>query len=240
MSAIISQVYKMVAVSDEIQSKLFSLQDLEYKEFHSRLMPTVEKERIIGVRTPQLRKYASEICRDKNAGEFLKVLPHYYYEENNLHAFLIEKIKDYDALIRALDDFLPYVDNWATCDMLSPKILRKHLPQLRGKIKKWLSSEDVYTVRFGIVTLMKLYLTDDVFNPEYAEWVASVRRDEYYIKMAVAWYFATALSYQYDSVISYLTDMKLDAWTHNKTIRKAIESRRIADDCKNYLRTLQV
>lgn len=230
----------MTIIENKIRDKLFSLQDVGYKDFHSRLMPTVEKERIIGVRTPDLRKYAAEISGTKEAEEFFKDLPHYYYEENNLHAFLIEKITDYDVLIRRLDKFLPCVDNWATCDMMSPKIFGRNLSRLHSKITEWLSSENTYAVRFAIVMLMKLYLSDEAFLPEYAKWVANVKSEEYYIKMAVAWYFATALCFQYDTVIAYLTERRLDDWTHNKTIRKAIESRRITDDCKNYLRTLQV
>ncbi len=230
----------MIAAVSKIRDELFLRQDVEYRDFHSHLMPTVEKDRVIGVRTPDLRKYAAEISGSKEAEEFLKALPHYYYEENNLHAFLLEKVKDYDALICALDEFLPCVDNWATCDMMSPKIFSRNLSRLHSKIAEWLSSENTYAVRFAIVTLMKLYLTDQTFLPEYAELVANVKSEEYYVKMAVAWYFATALCFQYDAVITYLTERRLDDWTHNKTIRKAIESRRITDDCKKYLRTLQV
>ncbi len=223
----------------DIVSELFKMQDLDYKEFHSKLMPEIDDDRIIGVRTPQLRKFAQRLNATESACEFLKSLPHHYYEENNLHAFLIEKIADYDVLIKELDKFLPYVDNWATCDMMSPKILKHNLNELAGKVKLWLESKDTYSVRFGIVTLMKYYLTEDVFKPEYAQWVANIRREEYYIKMAVAWYFATALAYQYDKVKHYLGDNLLDVWTHNKAVRKAIESNRIANSCKQYLKTLR-
>jgi len=229
----------MNSVSDKIRKKLFSMQDIEYRDFHSKLMPTVERDRIIGVRIPRLRKYAAELSKDKNAAEFLKALPHYYYEENSLHGFLLEKIRDYDTLIEALDVFLPYVDNWATCDMMSFKLFKKHTAELKMKIKQWIESENIYAVRFAIVTLMKFYLTDAFFE-ESMDWVAGVKSQEYYIKMAVAWYFATALHHQYDTAITYLTERRLDSWTHNKTIRKAIESFRIADEVKSYLRSLSV
>lgn len=222
-----------------IVSELFKMQDLEYKKFHSKLMPEIEDDKIIGVRTPQLRKFAKEINGTETTLAFLKKLPHHYYEENNLHAFIIEKTSDFNVLLEELDAFLPWVDNWATCDMMSPKAFKKNLPELIKKVKLWLDSEDTYTVRFGIVTLMKYYLKEGAFNPEYAGWVGGIAKDEYYIKMAVAWYFATALAYQYDSVIHYLTDNILDKWTHNKAVQKAIESNRISDSCKQYLKTLR-
>lgn len=223
---------------DYIQNRLFEMQDLKYREFHSRLMPTVEKEKVIGVRTPELRKFAKEISKTDYAKEFLKILPHEYYEENNLHAFLIEEIGDYDFCIAELNRFLPYVDNWATCDMMRPKIFKKHLSELLDEIGKWLCSKDTYTVRFGIEMLM-VYFLDENFSHEYPETVSKIRSDEYYIKMMVAWYFATALSKRYDDVLPYLEQNRLDADTHNKTIRKAVESYRISDERKNYLRTLK-
>lgn len=214
------------------------MQDLKYRDFHSRLMPTVSKELIIGVRTPELRKFAKEISKTPHAGKFMKLLPHKYYEENNLHAFLIESIKDYDACIDELNRFLPYVDNWATCDMMRPKIFKNHLTELLGQIKIWLKSDETYTVRFAIEILMCFYL-DENFSIVFPETVAEIRSDEYYLKMMKAWYFATALAKQYDAVIPFLENNRLDADTHNKTIRKAIESNRITDDKKKYLRTLK-
>ncbi len=220
-----------------VHLKLFEMQDLSYRDFHSRLMPTVEKELIIGVRTPELRKFAKEFSKSSLASDFLRALPHRYYDENNLHAFLIEQITDYENCIEELNRFLPYVDNWATCDMLRPKIFKKHLPELLEQIKKWLKSDDVYTVRFGIEMLMCHYL-DSNFSTEYPRWVSQIKSDEYYIRMMVAWYFATALSMQYDAVVPYLEQKRLDSDTHKKTIRKAIESYRIPDEKKTYLRTL--
>ncbi|MBQ3007632.1 MAG: DNA alkylation repair protein [Clostridia bacterium] len=221
-----------------IRDRLFEMQDAEYRDFHSRLMPTVKKELIIGVRTPDLRKFANEISGSPLADEFMKILPHKYYEENNLHAFLIEKINDFNLCAAELDRFLPFVDNWATCDMIRPKIFKKHLPELLEKIKTGIESENTYTVRFAIEMLMCYYL-DEAFDISYPAAVAQICSDEYYIKMMQAWYFATALAKQYDSVIPYLEQNRLDADTHNKTIRKAIESYRITDEKKKYLRTLK-
>lgn len=221
-----------------IRERLFELQDLGYRDFHSKLVPTIDREKIIGVRTPALRKLAKEVSKMPLAAEFIKILPHEYYEESNLHAFLIEEIKDYSVCIAELNRFLPFVDNWATCDMMRPKVFKKHLPELREQIKIWMKSEDTYAVRFGIEMLMTFYL-DEAFSPEYPKAVADVRSDEYYIKMMAAWYFATALAKQYDAVIPYLEQNKLDTDTHNKTIRKAIESYRITDEQKAYLRTLK-
>ncbi len=226
-------------MTDEyILKRLFEMQDLKYRDFHSRLMPTVSKELIIGVRTPELRKFAKEILKTPYAENFMKLLPHKYYEENNLHAFLIESIKDYDACIDELNRFLPYVDNWATCDMMRPKIFKNHLMELLGQIRIWLKSDETYTVRFAVEMLMCFYL-DENFSIVFPETVAEIRSDEYYLKMMQAWYFATALAKQYDAVIPFLENNRLDADTHNKTIRKAIESNRITDDKKKYLRTLK-
>lgn len=225
-------------VTEKVRNDLFSMQDLKYRDFHARLIPTVDKEHIIGVRTPQLRKYAAEFAKTPEAKEFLKSLPHCYYEENNLHGFLIEKIGDFQETVRAVEEFLPYVDNWATCDMMSPKIFKKHLPELSGVIKSWIASGDTYTVRFGIGQLMNHYL-DGAFSPEYPELVAGICSEEYYVKMMVAWYFATALAKQYDAVLPYLKDLRLDVWTHNKTIQKAVESYRISPEQKVFLRTLK-
>lgn len=222
----------------EIQKKLFELQDKEYKEFQCKLIPTVDPETVIGVRTPDLRKLAKQLTKDKNTGDFLEKLPHRYYEENNLHGFIIEMIKDYDACVKEIDRFLPYVDNWATCDLMSPKVFQKHPEELIVKIKEWLDSKETYTVRFALGTLLAFYL-DDAFQPEYLEWAASIRSREYYINMMIAWYFATALFKQYEAAVPYLEQKRLDVWTHNKTIQKAVESRRITEEQKKYLRSLK-
>lgn len=228
------------SVIQEVQSALFAMQDITYRDFHSKLMPTIDKELIIGVRTPQLRKYSKEFLKThkEEAKIFMDSLPHTYYEENNVHAFLIEQIKDYDECIRALDVFLPYVDNWATCDMMTPKIFKKHLPKLLTEINRWIASEHTYMVRFAIGMLMTFYL-DEEFMPEYPNMVASVQSEEYYIRMMIAWYFATALAKQYDVILPYIEENRLDVWTHNKTIQKAVESYRITAEQKAYLKTLK-
>ncbi|MGE4353897.1 MAG: DNA alkylation repair protein [Oscillospiraceae bacterium] len=229
----------MSRTEEEIQHRLFELQDLKYKEFQCKLMPTVNPETVIGVRTPDLRKLAKEYSKTPEASDFLKILPHRYYEENNLHGFLIETIRDYDTASNAVDAFLPFIDNWATCDLISPKVFKKHLPELYEKIKVWLKSDRTYTVRFGIEMLMSFYL-DDNFRPEIPELVAGIRSNEYYINMMIAWYFATALAKQYFTTLPYIREKRLKKWTHNKTIQKAIESYRISDETKAYLRTLKV
>lgn len=221
-----------------ILERLFAMQDLKYRDFHSKLMPTVPKDLVIGVRTPELRRFAKEISKSAYTSEFLKTLPHKYYEENNLHAFIIESIKDYDVCIAELNRFLPYVDNWATCDMMRPRVFKNHLTELMYQIKIWIKSDEIYTVRFAVEMLMCYYL-DDNFNTEYSDMVAEIRSDEYYIKMMQAWYFATALAKHYDKIIPYLEQNRLDADTHNKLIRKAIESYRISDEHKKYIRTLK-
>ena len=221
-----------------IREELFALKDLKYKEFHKRLIPTIDEDTIIGVRIPALRALVKEFSATEEAAEFMKELPHPYYEENNVHAFLIEKIKGYDTCIRELDKFLPYVDNWATCDSMAPKVLKKHLPELMDKIKEWLASDQIYTVRYGIGLLMKFYL-DEAFEEKYLQMVADVQSEEYYINMMIAWYFATALAKHYEKALSYLEEQKLDVWTHNKTIQKAVESHRITPEQKAYLKTLK-
>jgi 3-methyladenine DNA glycosylase AlkD len=229
----------MSGVELAVQRRLFELQDVKYREFQSRLMPTVDPETVIGVRMPELRRLAREFSKTSQAAEFLNTLPHRYYEENNLHGLLLERIDDYDRLIAALDTFLPYVDNWATCDLMRPRAFKNHLPELVIKIREWLVSGSTYTVRFGIEMLMSFYL-DGHFKPEYLELVASIRSQEYYVNMMIAWYFATALAKQYDAAILYIEGHRLEGWAHNKTIQKAIESYRITDEQKEYLRTLKV
>lgn len=222
-----------------ITEELFKLQDLGYRDFQARLMPTIDKDTIIGVRTPGLRKLAKQFAPTDEAKEFIEHLPHKYYEENNLHAFIISLTKDFDEAISQTNRFLPYIDNWATCDSFSPKIFKKHTTELLDNVKVWIKSTHTYTCRFGIEMLMSFYL-DDLFKPEYAEMVASVRSDEYYVKMMIAWYFATALTKQYDATIGYITGKRLDSWCHNKTIQKAIESFCISDERKAFLKRLKV
>ena len=228
----------MREIVKEIQGRLFELQDLKYRDFHSKLMPTVDPECVIGVRTPALRKLAKEYAKRPDAAGFLQILPHTYYEENNLHGFLLESIRDFEECLHAVDTFLPYVDNWATCDMMSPKVFKKHLPELLPQIKVWMHSNRTYTVRYGIGMLMQHYL-DGAFDEVYPKMVADIRSEEYYINMMIAWYFATALAKQYDAVIPYLEQNRLDTWVHNKTIQKAVESYRITAEQKTYLRTLR-
>lgn len=223
---------------ESLKEKLLSLEDIPYREFHSKLMPEIEKERIIGIRVPVLRSLAKEIAGTDSAEKFLGTLPHYYYEENNLHAFLIEGIKDYPLCVEAVNAFLPFVDNWATCDSLRPKVFAKHKDELLKQIDIWLNSEHVFTVRFAIEMLMIHFLDED-FSPDFPEKVAAVRRNEYYVEMMVAWYFATALAKQYDTVLPYLEERKLSPSVHAKTIRKAVESYRITDEQKTYLKTLK-
>lgn len=222
-----------------IEQRLLALQDLKYRDFQRKLIPTVDPDTVIGVRTPQLRALAKELAGTAEAAEYIKRLPHRYYDENNLHGFLIEKIRDYDAAVAAVEAFLPYVDNWATCDLMSPKVFKRHLPELLERIRAWLGSGEVYTVRFGIGMLMSFYL-DDAFSPEYPELVAGVRSEEYYVNMMIAWYFATALAKQWDAALPYIVQRRLDRWTHNKAIQKALESYRITDAQKAYLRTLKI
>lgn len=226
-------------IAVKVQKQLFELQDLKYRDFHAKLMPTIDKEKVIGVRTPALRSYAKQFGKTEEAKEFIKVLPHKYYEENNLHGMLLEQIKDYDELIIELEKFLPHIDNWATCDLLSLRIVEKNLEDFLGKINKYIKSDQPYTIRFGISMLMKHYL-DDNFKIEYANKVAAVQSEEYYVNMMRAWYFATALAKQYDSIIPFIEEKKLDVWTHNKAIQKSIESYRIIPEQKEYLRTLKI
>ena len=228
----------MIRVKTQLQEKLFSLQDIEYKAFHSKLMPTVSSDTIIGIRTPVLRKFANEFYKSDEANNFLKNLPHKYYEENNLHAFLLEKITDYDILIKELNIFLPFVDNWATCDMMKPKIFKSHKALLIKDIEKWLNSKNTYEVRYGIVCLMTYFLESD-FKKEYLSWITRIECEEYYINMARAWFFATALTYQFEATTPIFENKALDKWTHNKAIQKACESHRITKEQKEYLKKLK-
>ena len=224
---------------DEIVAELFRLQDKKYAAFQAKLIPTVKTDRIIGVRTPELRTFAKKLVKDEDIASFLTSLPHQYFDEDQLHAFVISLEKDFDKCIAEIEAFLPFVDNWATCDQLSPKIFKKEPEKLLPYIYTWIKLDKVYTVRFAIGMLMQYFL-DERFNPKYADMVAAVRSEEYYINMMIAWYFATALAKQYDSILPYLEGKKLDDWTHNKAIQKSVESNRITTEQKAYLKTLKV
>ena len=221
-----------------IYERLLKHQDEEYREFQSKLVPNIPKESILGVRTPDMRAVTKEVFGTPEAEEFLKSLPHGCYEENLVHFFLIAKIKDFDACIEAVERFLPYIDCWPVCDQSSPKVFTKHHDRLLPYIRKWIASDHVYTSRFGMRMLMNEFLGGD-FKEEYLGWVAEKQGEDYYLKMMVAWYFATALAKQYDASIVYFEQKKLDPWTHKKAIQKAIESFRVSDEHKAYLKTLR-
>lgn len=223
-----------------VRNRLFELRDEKYRDFHASLCPTVDKKKIIGVRKPAMRSFAKELFKQNpdTADEFLKILPHEYCEENDLHGMIIELFPDYERVIFELDRFLPFVDNWATCDLISPKAFKKRPKGLDKKAEKWAKNKKTYTCRFGIEMLMKYYL-DEGFDLKYPRLVAEVRSDEYYVKMMIAWYFATALAKQWEDIIPFIEQKKLDLFEHNKTIQKAIESYRITDEQKEYLRSLR-
>lgn len=225
-------------IDNNLIEKLFSFQDLEYRSFNSKLIPSVEKEKIIGIRTPVLRKFANEFSKTESAKEFLSSPEHTYFEENNLHAFLIETIKDFDDCIKALDEFLPYVDNWSTCDCMNPKALAMNKERLLSKINEWISSKHTYTVRFAIKMLMTHFLSDS-YKDEYANIVAQIQSDDYYLNMMRAWYFATAICKNYDRAVLFLENNKLDVWTHNKAISKCCDSQRLSQSTKEYLKKLK-
>ena len=225
----------------QVQMRLFSFQDTGYKDFQKKLIPTVDEKTIIGIRTPVLRKYAKELFRteQKLVLNFLKTLPHRYFEENNLHAFLIELIKDFDGVMTETERFLPFIDNWATCDSFAPPIFKKHPDAVYQRILCWFQSPHTYTVRYAIGLLLSNYL-DEYFQPEMLTLVSGVRSEDYYVNMMIAWYFSFALIKRYDTALPYLTQNRLGPFVHNKTIQKAIESRRISPAVKDYLRTLKV
>lgn len=220
-----------------ITEELFKFKDLKYKEFNQSLIPTVNPDTVIGVRTPVLRNFAKKV-KDR-AEDFLNELPHVYYEENNLHAFIISLTENYDECVKRLNEFLPYIDNWATCDGIRPKPFKKNKQSLYAEICKWIRSKHIYTVRFAVLMLMTYYLDDD-FSPEHLKLVAEIKSDEFYVKTMQAWYFATALAKRWDYAIEYLKDNRLPVWVHNKTIQKAVESYRITLDRKQYLKTLKI
>lgn len=229
----------MSDIGERIRAELWEMQDVGYKDFHAKLIPTVASEAIIGVRTPELRKYARKLAKDPQIGDFLAQLPHQYYDENNVHAFVVEQIKDYGECLAQTERFLPYIDNWATCDMMAPKVFARHKEKLLESVRKWIASSETYTIRYGVGMLMRFYLEED-FRQEYLQWVADIRSEEYYVNMMRAWYFATALAKQYEAVIPYLEEKRLDDWTHNKAIQKACESYRVTAEQKKYLRGLKV
>ena len=221
-----------------LQQQLFVLQDEEYRDFHSKLMPNIPKEDVIGIRVPVLRKFAKEFAKSDEKEKFLKELPHRYYEENNLHMMLLVEMKDYDGCMQEMERFLPYINNWATCDFPAPKCFEKHKKDVLEHIKIWIKSSQTYTVRYAIGMLMRLFLEDD-FSAEYPQMVAEVSSEEYYINMVIAWYFATALAKQWDAVIPYIEQRKLSPWVHRKTIQKAVESYRITPGQKEYLKSFR-
>ncbi len=226
-------------ITEEIRERLFELQDTKYRDFQCGLIPGVEADVFIGVRTPELRKLAKEFAKKEEIDEFLEELPHKYFDENQLHAFIISGEKDYEKALGELNAFLPYVNNWATCDQMSPKVFKKHRDKLLVEIDKWLKSELTYTIRFGIGMLMEHFLDED-YDVKYPDTVAQIRSEEYYVNMMIAWYFATALAKQYDTILPFIEGKKLDTWTHNKAIQKAVESYRITPEQKGYLKGLKI
>ena len=225
-------------MTEIIRAKLYDLQDIKYKDFHCKLIPTVDPDRVIGVRAPEMKALAKELAKT-DVLDFLRDLPHKYYDENNLHGLLVMNIPDYEDSLAEINRFLPFVDNWATCDILRPLSFIKHRGELIEEIKIWLKSEHTYTKRFGMEMLM-LHFLDEDFKPDYLEWLAEIRSQEYYVNMMLAWFYATALAKQYEATIPYIENRRLDKWVHNKTIRKAIESFRVTDEQKAYLRTLKI
>ena len=229
----------MNAAVDRVRARLFALRDEKYQAFNAKLIPTVDSARVIGVRTPALRKLARELAGTADAAEFMAALPHEYFEENNLHGFLIETIRDFDACVAALEAFLPHIDNWATCDQTAPKALGKHPEKLRARAEAWMDSQHPYTIRYGVGVLLRWFLGEH-FDPADLSRVAALRSEEYYVNMMVAWYFAEALAKQYDAALPYIEGRRLPDWTHNKAIQKANESYRVAPERKEYLKTLRV
>ncbi|MDO4807189.1 MAG: DNA alkylation repair protein [Coriobacteriales bacterium] len=226
-------------IVDDIREELFSLQDTGYREFQTKLAPTIDPASIIGVRTPALRKMAKRLAKADGIDAFLSDLPHAYFDENQLHAFIVSQIRDFTECLEAVDRFLPYVDNWATCDQMSPQVFKKHHSELLEPIRRWIASDATFTIRFGVGMLMEHFLGED-FDSAYMDMIATVRSEEYYVRMMVAWYFATALAKQSDAALPYLEERRLDPWIHNKTIQKAVESRRISPEQKEYLRGLRI
>ncbi len=222
----------------EITAELRALSDEKYRSFNAKLVPNVDEGHFIGVKTPELRALAKQLIRDGRAEEFLRELPHEYFEEDQLHAFIISEMKEFKTAAAETDRFLTYVNNWATCDQLLPKVFTKHRQELLPYISRWIASGETFRVRYGIGMLMKHFLGKE-FEPSYAEKVAAVTSSEYYVNMMRAWYFAEAMAKQYDTAVTFIEQQKLDKWTHNKAIQKSCESRRVPDAVKVYLRTLR-
>lgn len=222
----------------DIQKTLFEHIDLKYKDFNAKLIPTVNYDLVLGVRIPVLRKIAKDFSKHSESRIFLGSLPHKYHEENNIHAFLIESIKDFDEAIKMTEIFLPYIDNWATCDSFLPSVFKKNTEKLLPYVLKWIKSDRTYTIRYGIVLLMKLY-SEDKFENRFLQEVSEIKSKEYYVKMAISWYFAELLAKQYDVAVSYIENKVLDVWVHNKAIQKATESYKISDERKIYLKSLK-
>lgn len=223
----------------DIIKSLYELQDINYQKLQSKIIPNIPEESVIGVRIPMLKSLAKELYKAPCKNKFMKQLPHKYYEENQLHIMLICLEKDFDTCIRELEVFLPYADNWAVTDQSSPKCFKKKHKELIPIISGWLESEHTYTARYAINIFMREFLDED-FDVKYAELISRKRGDDYYLKMMIAWYFATALAKQYDAVIPFIENRKLETWTHNKAIRKSIESFRVTDEHKAYLRSLSI
>ncbi len=226
-------------IQEEIVKELFDMRDEAYGAFQAKLIPNIDPKTVIGVRTPALRKYAKDLSKREGLEAFLDTLPHRYFDENQLHAFILSGMKDYEYCMARLEQFLPYVDNWATCDQMSPKVFKKHKEELLAKINAWIVSSETYTIRFAVGMLMEHFLDAD-FDLKYPELVSKVRSEEYYVNMMTAWYFATALAKQYDAVLPFIEEKRLDPWTHNKAIQKATESYRITDEQKTYLKSLKI
>ena len=235
----LQEIKEKYMIADKVKDKLFKMQDTDYRDLISKLIPTVDKEMFIGIRIPKLREYAKQLIKKDEAIEFLHALPHKYFDENQLHAIIISEIKDFKNCIDETNRFLPYIDNWATCDQLSPKVFKKYHKELLCYIREWLKSDKIYTLRFGIGMLMEHFLDED-FDIIYPEMIVKIRTDEYYVNMMIAWYFATALAKQYEKILPFIENGIPDKWTHNKTIQKAVESYRISTDKKEYLKELKI
>lgn len=231
----------------DFRKDLLELKDDSYKEFHKKLMPTVDEDTIIGIRMPVLKKYAKDIVKqakedevlNRDIKEFLNTLPHQYYEENNLHMLFVSAIKDIDEYIDAIDVFVPYINNWATCDFPLPKICEKHPDKMLLLARKYMADDRIYIIRFGVGIMMRMFL-DDLFDDKYFKYVEAIKSDEYYVNMMRAWYFATALAKQYNEAVKVIERKSLDVWTHNKSIQKAVESYRVSTQRKEYLKTLKI
>ena len=225
-------------ITDDIRKELKKLQDKGYQKMQVTIIPTVYADSIIGVRTPALRQMAKELSKREDISSFLSDVPHKYFEENQLHAFILSGMKDAESCIKLVDEFLPFVDNWATCDQMSPKVFKKNKQLLLEYVDKWIKSDHTYVKRFAIGMLMEHFLDED-FKTSYLTKVSKIRSEEYYVNMMIAWYFATALAKQYEDTLPFIEKQKLDKWTHNKSIQKAVESYRITPEQKEYLKTLK-